>query len=261
MTGIHQRTAPTKINRTDWNDLVTFLGGTSDDPQVDATKILLAQGGSLLSTWRYASDLTKMDAAKVAGNIAAAQMLTNVLSAIIAAGGIVDADVAATAAIAKSKISTSGRWPLASHPSTPACFIYKAAAQSIPNITETALTFDSESWDTDTMHDPSTNPSRITTKTAGYYLVKGNVVFTAAAGGRRWAKIYANGSSYIGCPVVEGPSVADANSYPALNPSVVLSLSVNSYVELFVYQSSGGALNTYSDGTIKQWFLAIWIGQ
>ena len=116
MTGIHQRTAPTKINRTDWNDLVTFLGGTSDDPQVDATKILLAQGGSLLSTWRYASDLTKMDAAKLLGDIAAARMQTNVLAAIIAAGGIVNADVATTAAIAKSKISTSSTWALTDIP-------------------------------------------------------------------------------------------------------------------------------------------------
>ena len=105
MTGIHQRTAPTKINRADWNDLVTFLGGTSDDLQIDATKILLAQGGSLLSTWRYASDLTKMDAAKVAGNIAAAQMQTNVLAAITAADGIVNANVNAAAAITRNKFS------------------------------------------------------------------------------------------------------------------------------------------------------------
>jgi len=119
LTGIHQRTAPTKINRTDWNDLITFLGGTSSDPQIDATKILLAQGGSLLSTWRYASDLTKMDAAKVAGNIAAAQMQTNVLAAIIAAGGIVNDDVNAAAGISKSKISTTSTWATADLPAFP----------------------------------------------------------------------------------------------------------------------------------------------
>ena len=108
MTGIHQVPAPTRIARATTNAIIVYLGGDTNDVQIDATKILLAQGGSLLSTWRYASDLSKIDATKLLGDIAAARMQTNILAGIIAAGGIVDADVAAGAAIAKSKLASLG---------------------------------------------------------------------------------------------------------------------------------------------------------
>jgi len=109
MTGLRKPTLPTLIDaEPDWFDLVDFLGGVTTDPQIDATKMLLAQGGSLLSTWRHADDLSKIDAAKLLGDIAAARMQTNVLAGIIAAGGIVDADVAAAAGIVSSKFAA---WP------------------------------------------------------------------------------------------------------------------------------------------------------
>lgn len=240
MTGIHQRTAPTKINRADWNDLVTFLGGTSSDPQIDATKILLAQGGSLLSTWRYASDLTRVDAAKVAGNIAAAQMQTNVLAAIIAAGGIVDADVAAAAAIAKSKISTSGTWPLADLPTVPQCRAYRTTDQTIGHAgTGTRISFDAELYDTDTMHDLSTNPTRLTATTAGLYAISGNAVFQEHATGERILRILANDVTNIDVSCVP---VNSASAWTILNVGTQYRLTAGQYVELVAYQSSGGDL-------------------
>jgi len=132
MTGIHQVPAPTRIARATTNAIIVYLGGDTNDVQIDATKILLAQGGSLLSTWRYAADLTKMDAAKIAGNILAAQMQTNVLAAIIAAGGIVNADVAAAAAIAKSKISTTGAW---AESEIPDLYVKKSGSTMTGNLT------------------------------------------------------------------------------------------------------------------------------
>lgn len=115
MAGLRKPTLPTLIDaEPDWFDLVDYLGGVTSNPQIDATKILLAQGGSLLSTWRHADDLSKIDAAKLlgdidaaklVGNIATARIQTNVLAAIIAAEGIVNADVATAAAIAQSKLA------------------------------------------------------------------------------------------------------------------------------------------------------------
>jgi len=237
MTGIHQRTAPTKINRTDWNDLVTFLGGTSSDPQVDATKILLAQGGSLLSTWRYATDLTKIDAAKVAGNIAAAQMQTNVLAAIIAANGIVDADVAAAAAIAKSKISTSGTWALADIPVFPKAKANRLTNQSIPSATWTSVSFTAEEFDTDNIFDLA-SPTQLVCKTAGYYLVGGGVYFSNNATGDRGARITKGG---IG--ILQAGTAPNATAYCSITLASPFNLAVNDVLTLDAYQDSGADLN------------------
>jgi hypothetical protein len=109
MVGLRKPTLPTLIDaEPDWFDLVDFLGGVTTDPQIDATKILLSQGGSLLSTWRDESDPSKINAAKLLGNIALERMQTNILAAINAAGGIANANVAADAAIAKTKLAALG---------------------------------------------------------------------------------------------------------------------------------------------------------
>jgi hypothetical protein len=49
----------------------------------------------------------------------------------------------------------------------------KSSPQALSIGTYTAITFDTEEFDTDTMHD-NTNPSRITFTTAGDYLVTGH---------------------------------------------------------------------------------------
>jgi len=269
LTGIHQRTAPTKINRTDWNDLITFLGGTSSDPQIDATKILLAQGGSLLSTWRYATDLTKIDAAKVAGNIAAAQMQTNVLAAIIAANGIVDADVAAAAAIAKSKlaltnsivdadinsaaaiakskISTNGTWALTDLPIVPQCQATRTLALSVANSTWTFVTLPTEDFDTDTMHDLTTNTHRITIKTAGLYLFSAEIGYEGNATGVRYIVIEKNaatpasGSSYW-----VQKRLGEIITSDFISVTGAFQMAVNDHASLTAYQNSGVALNVYA---------------
>ena len=227
--------------------MVTFLGGTSDDPQVDATKILLAQGGSLLSTWRYASDLSRIDAAKLLGDIAAARMQANILAAIIAAGGIVDADVAAGAAIAKSKISTSGTWALTDLPVQPMCKVTTVTQQSIPNSIITPISFDLETYDNDNIHDPATNPSRLTCKTAGVYFIYGNLGYMPVAGGRRLAYILKNGSQWARA---ESATAADANSFPTLSLSTFAQLAVNNYVELAGMHTQGAAINTLAAETV-----------
>jgi len=234
LTGIHQRTAPTKINRTDWNDLVTFLGGTSDDPQVDATKILLAQGGSLLSTWRYATDLTKMDAAKVAGNILAAQMQTNVSAAITAAGGIT----------------------LSQHPTVPSCCAHHSTGQTLANATFTNIQFDSEIWDNDTMHDVSTNNERITFKTAGLYLVEAHIAYAINATGMRALIMY-----HGAIPVISVGPLASSwpSDYSPVSFATIVKAAVNEYVYMKGYQSSGGNLDIVHAADYSPYFSACWL--
>jgi len=49
--------------------------------------------------------------------------------------------------------------------------VFKSTHISLPHNTSIALPFDSERWDTDNMHDPVVNPSRLTARRVGKYFI------------------------------------------------------------------------------------------
>ena len=110
--------------------------------------------------------------------------------------------------------------------------------QSIADNTNTALEFNSERSDTDTIHDNAVNNSRLTCKTAGAYLIGGNFAFAASATGMRQISILLNGTTTIAVQRV--PAISTDTM---LSLSTVYGLAVNDYVQLFAYQNSGGALS------------------
>lgn len=111
--------------------------------------------------------------------------------------------------------------------------------QSIPNGTVTTLAFNTESFDTDAIHDTVTNNSRLTCKTAGVYAIFGGLRFASNATGRRFALILLNGITNIAVY----SSNADAGGQHQMTISHMYKLAVNDYLELQVLQTSGGALN------------------
>jgi len=121
---------------------------------------------------------------------------------------------------------------------------YKSATQSISNNTWTALTFDSENFDTNTFHDNSSNTSRFTVPAGkgGYYLITGNVVFAGNSTGVRNTGIYKNGAAFV---YTGGAYTSPANDQ-RLNFSYVMSLVATDYVECYALQTSGGNLNIQS---------------
>lgn len=107
------------------------------------------------------------------------------------------------------------------------CRLRKSSAQSI-GTTRTALTFDTEDFDTDTMHDNVTNNTRITFTHAGKYMV-GGIVCTdsnAVAG----ASIRLNAGNEIAF-------VAMGNAGTSVNGGSIVqtiyNFSANDYVELW----------------------------
>lgn len=119
--------------------------------------------------------------------------------------------------------------------------VYHNANQSIPTATWTILAFNSERYDTDTIHNTVTNNSRLTCKTAGKYLITGQVGIAANATGIRSALIKLNGSElFYLAAILENTS--SAYSW-AGNVSTIYDLAVGDYVELQVYQDSGSTLN------------------
>jgi hypothetical protein len=126
----------------------------------------------------------------------------------------------------------------------PAARVYHSTNQSIANNTGVALAFNTESFDTDTIHDTVTNNSRLTCKTAGKYLITGTIEWAANATGIRQAILQVNGTTQPGIDERIGTA-----TYPVTTTVVTLyDLAVNDYVELLGYQDSGGALNALTDG-------------
>lgn len=119
--------------------------------------------------------------------------------------------------------------------------VYNNANISITTATTTALTFNSERYDLSTLHSTSTNTSRLTLPTAGAWFIGGSVAWAANATGVRQLAIRKNGTTILSS--VLGPASSGGVNGTQQAVSTEYSFAVNDYVELIVYQDSGGALN------------------
>lgn len=123
--------------------------------------------------------------------------------------------------------------------------VYRATSnQSISNATNTAVQFNAEVSDSGGYHDNSTNNTRLIVPggAGGTFIVTGQVDFAPSGTGVRQAAIFKNG---IGGDVRLAQNSQDGNG--TLNRLQVttgpIALSAADYVELVVFQNSGGALD------------------
>ncbi len=140
----------------------------------------------------------------------------------------------------------------------PMCRVYNNASINIATATNTALTFNSERYDVGGMHSTSVNTSRITIPTGGggVYHLGGCVVFASNATGVRAVWLMLNGATRI----VQQAQPASSATDQAITVSCDYKLAAADYVELFVFQSSGGilAVNSTSAYTPEAW--CHWVG-
>ena len=117
---------------------------------------------------------------------------------------------------------------------------YKSAAQSLTTATYTLVTFNTENFDTDSIHDNSSNTSRMTIPSGkgGKYLVTGQLLFATNSTGIRICEILKNGSNVTYIQVQ--PATTDATS---LLINWVVNCVATDYIEVRAYQDTGGALN------------------
>lgn len=139
----------------------------------------------------------------------------------------------------------------------PRAVLYQATAQTVANATWTATTFDSNLLDNYGGHSNSTNNSRYTSQVAGWYSLRGGGGWvTAASGTGRGADFYKNGAFYQPGAAVVGSSGA-VHVTPATGD---MFLAVGDYVELWVWQNSGGNLNTNGTGQYASYMSVCWEG-
>jgi hypothetical protein len=130
--------------------------------------------------------------------------------------------------------------------------VYNSANISVANNTVTALTFDSERYDTTSFHSTSVNTGRLTAPTDGYYAIGAHIVHDANATGVRSLFLRLNGATFIGAIEVNAGTTGGRGT--VLSVSTTYQLSATDYVEVIAYQTSGGALNVLAAGNYSPEF-------
>lgn len=117
----------------------------------------------------------------------------------------------------------------------------KSATQTISSGTWTAVTWDTEDYDTLAMHDNVTNNSRLTAPSAGVYAVNFSVQLGTASGDC-YIQFAINGTRVPGRAYL--PSAGGSRSYTLHR---MLAVSSGDYIEAFIFASGGATLTTVAD--------------
>jgi hypothetical protein len=118
---------------------------------------------------------------------------------------------------------------------------HRSTNQSIPNTTSTAVQWDAEGFDTSGFHDNATNNTRLTVPAGegGRYLVAGVISMFGTLGTYREALIRVSGT-HVGTTNL---APAEFGRFPF---AFAVTLVAGDFVEVFVAQNSGGALDVRS---------------
>jgi hypothetical protein len=127
-------------------------------------------------------------------------------------------------------------------PAQPRSVVYNNTTQSLSDSSLTAITFNTEDYDVGSMHSTSVNTSRMTCPAngTGAYLVIGKVAYAANATGVRVARVRKNGADIA----TQSTQAATAGSTQVVQTTCVVGMTPGDYVEVYGFQTSGGALNT-----------------
>jgi len=138
--------------------------------------------------------------------------------------------------------ATAPEWATPAGGSTFAgCSLNNTTTQNVTSPGYTAITWSTELFDTNGYHDTSSNTSRITIPSGkgGYYQVNGSIRWDGNTSGSRLITIYKNGTLFQ-------ISALQPNSIdPTQNIQAIMYLVATDYVEIYVYQNSGGTRTVY----------------
>jgi len=139
---------------------------------------------------------------------------------------------------------------------TQGCRVYNDAAIVVSNSTQYTLTYNSELYDTDTMHSIVDATDRITVTTAGVYIVWANVQFAYDADGIRTVYLKHNGD-IVGL-VQQNPVGGSATTL--MQVSTIYDCEAADYFQVVVEHNAGGNLNVNSSAQFSPHFAAQRIG-
>lgn len=136
--------------------------------------------------------------------------------------------------------------------------VYLGATQSIPNNADTTVTWDTEGFDSDSMHNQSSVTSRLTVNTVGKYMV-GCTLYFATSGAnttQKRVRMYRNRSGVdteIARSAERSPGVSWNEAFLA---GTVDDNQVGDYFYVQAFQDSGSAQNLVINSTQRNQFWA-----
>ena len=114
-----------------------------------------------------------------------------------------------------------------------------ATIQTIPNAAPTAVLFETEEYDTSTLHDLAVSNQRITLTFASYWEVTAYVEWSQHAGGTRQATIRKNGATNLRVHRQD----ASANNIVSQHFTETFLFAANDWVDLVVEHDFGSAID------------------
>ncbi|WP_281783754.1 hypothetical protein [Sinimarinibacterium flocculans] len=132
----------------------------------------------------------------------------------------------------------------------PAARVHRTTAQTIANNTWTSISHDVEEFDNGGMWVVG-SPTLLTAKADGIHIVTANAQFSGAGGTFRAARLRVNGTDEVAIGVVG----VSSDTMPLAVP---VYLDAGDYVELQVFQNSGGNLNTAPS---SPFLAAVWLSK
>lgn len=137
----------------------------------------------------------------------------------------------------------------------PACKVSKATVQAVPNITVTTLVYDTEIFDTASLHDTVTNNNRITAPVDGLYTVGLHANFASDTDYERVLLAIRNSAGAEIVRVVD--SGADTSVDLSIAVTTLHKMTAGDWVDSFAFHenTSGGSNN------VTAVFWAVWAGR
>lgn len=132
--------------------------------------------------------------------------------------------------------------------------VYNSSNVSLSTATETALTFDSERYDTAAYHSTVTNTERLTVPVTGYYHIGAIARITNSPGDPSYILLQINGTTTIALDLI-----ANNSNIPMGVVSCDYQLTAGDYVKVFVYVQSSSK-NAVNNGNYSPEFWCHLIG-
>lgn len=166
---------------------------------------------------------------------------TNALKSATTTVNVSSATAPTTGQVLTATSSTTATWQTPSGSSDKSCKVYTSVDIGITPSTQHAIAFDTEVFDTDTMHNNVTNNTRITATTAGKYAFVGAISLrTTNYSGAYYVYARKNGSGDEFRTRHQTYFNATGFTFEFAVPiSFVSNLSAGDYIEIVVYVSNG----------------------
>jgi hypothetical protein len=121
------------------------------------------------------------------------------------------------------------------------CITWRSSVQSISTATWTAISFDTDLFDSDDIHSVSLNPDRLVINHGGLYYLHAHLRFAANASGSRQIQIQLNGSTTL--ILQDALPASQTGGLIYLEVNAIYPLNFQDYIRLVVYHTTGGSLS------------------